>query len=240
MTTPVSPTASYNVATENLPGGDIQRIKIVVGPENFDDGDVSSGNAMPVTEYSPTGLPNVYSDIFGVVSVPAGTIVDPTALKVAGVSGGTTPTDSRNGLQVNGCIDHGDADNSLKPIVIGSMGSKAVPGTVDDGDIVRGFFDLQGRTITAEKAATSTVTGDLTVDVTTTSILNANDDRLGVYIYNYGGTTVYVKLGTTASATSFTHKMPTDTAWAVPFGYTGKIDGISPGGAGKITVTEIT
>jgi hypothetical protein len=50
-----------------------------------------------------------------------------------------------------------------------------------------------------------------------------------------------VKLGTTASATSFTKKMAVGEYWEVPFGYTGRIDGIWANDAsGAARITEIT
>ena len=51
---------------------------------------------------------------------------------------------------------------------------------------------------------------------------------------------LYVKFGTTASATSYTVKMVADAYYEVPFGYTGRIDGIWASANGNARVTEMT
>ena len=53
-----------------------------------------------------------------------------------------------------------------------------------------------------------------------------NAARKGATIHNDSTQILYVKFGTTASATSYTVKMVADAYYEVPFGYTGRIDGI--------------
>jgi hypothetical protein len=52
--------------------------------------------------------------------------------------------------------------------------------------------------------------------------------------------TALVKLGSTASATSYTVKIITDAYYEVPFGFTGIITGITASGTATLRVTELS
>lgn len=71
-------------------------------------------------------------------------------------------------------------------------------------------------------------------------LLASTVGRFGATIYNDSTVNCLVKLGTTASATSFTVKMAPGTYYEVPFGYTGRIDGIWDSATGNARITEIT
>jgi hypothetical protein len=72
------------------------------------------------------------------------------------------------------------------------------------------------------------------------SLLVANAARLGATIYNDGTANLFVKLGTTASTTSFTVRVLSQGYYEVPFGYTGAIDGIWSVANGSARITELT
>lgn len=73
------------------------------------------------------------------------------------------------------------------------------------------------------------------------TLLASNANRLGATIYNDSTVALYVKLGATASTTSFTIKMAADAYYEVPFGYTGIIDGIwASDASGSARITELT
>lgn len=72
------------------------------------------------------------------------------------------------------------------------------------------------------------------------TLLAANQGRRGAYIYNDSTAVLYVKLGATASTSSFTVQMASETGWQVPDNYTGIIDGIWASANGSAMVTEIT
>lgn len=78
------------------------------------------------------------------------------------------------------------------------------------------------------------------VGVASTSILAANASRLGATIYNEGSAICYMKLGSTASLTSYTLQIASGGYYEVPFGYTGAIDGITSASTAQLRVTEIT
>lgn len=74
-----------------------------------------------------------------------------------------------------------------------------------------------------------------------TTLLSSNASRKGAMIQNDSTEILYVKFGTTASATDYTVKMAAGDYYEVPFGYTGRIDGIWANNAsGAARVTEIT
>ena len=72
------------------------------------------------------------------------------------------------------------------------------------------------------------------------TLLSANTARRGATIFNDSTQLLYVKFGTTASTTSFTIRMATLSYYEVPFGYTGRIDGIWSVANGNARVTEVT
>lgn len=90
------------------------------------------------------------------------------------------------------------------------------------------------------KAATSAVTSVADAAANQT-LLAANVARLGATIHNDSTVILYLKLGATASLTSFTVKMAADSYYEVPFSYVGIIDGIwASDAAGSARITELT
>lgn len=90
--------------------------------------------------------------------------------------------------------------------------------------------------ITTATTAVSSVAGS----ASSVACLAANSDRVGATVYNDSTADVYVKLGATASATSFTVKLFQDGFFTIPFGYTGVIDCIWTSATGSARVTEVT
>lgn len=90
------------------------------------------------------------------------------------------------------------------------------------------------------KGSSSTVTsvGDSATSVT---LLASNTSRKSAMVYNDSSAALYLKLGATASTSSFTVKLAQDDYFEVPGGYTGVIDGIWASDAGgNARVTEVT
>lgn len=73
----------------------------------------------------------------------------------------------------------------------------------------------------------------------TTSILATRRGRVGACIYNDSTAILYVKLGTTASTSSYTVQVLAGGYYEVPYGYNGPIDGIWASANGNARVTEI-
>jgi hypothetical protein len=88
-------------------------------------------------------------------------------------------------------------------------------------------------------SATSTLS-NVAASASNVTLLAANSARLGATIYNDSNNVLYVKLGTTASTTSFTIRLLSQSYWEVPFNYTGRIDGIWNGSNGSARMDELT
>ena len=92
-----------------------------------------------------------------------------------------------------------------------------------------------------DKAGTGTTTqvADSSSSVT---LLAANANRKGASIQNTSSAVLYVKLGATAAANSFTARLVQYALYEVPFGYQGVIDGIwaSDPGDGVAAITEFS
>lgn len=97
-------------------------------------------------------------------------------------------------------------------------------------------------TVTANPSRPSTPSQSSVNDsASSVTLLSANANRLGATIFNDSAVELYLKLGATASTTSFTCKMLAGAYYEVPFGYTGIIDGIwASDGAGAARITELS
>lgn len=74
-------------------------------------------------------------------------------------------------------------------------------------------------------------------------LLLFNPDREGVIICNDATRVLYVKLGVGASLTSYSLRIDPNTCVAIPFLYTGRIDGIwetGGGTSGGASITELS
>ena len=99
-----------------------------------------------------------------------------------------------------------------------------------------GALTVQNTPVTAGTGTASTAS----VTNSNTTVLASNGSRLGATIYNEGTVPCFVKLGSTASATTYTVKMVVDGYYEVPAGYTGIITGITASGTATLRVTELT
>jgi len=75
--------------------------------------------------------------------------------------------------------------------------------------------------------------------VTTGVLLAANLDRLGVILFNDSNRALLLKYGATASATSFTYRIPAKATWEMPLVFTGTVHGIWEGANGFARITEL-
>lgn len=118
-------------------------------------------------------------------------------------------------------------------------------GTVTAQEVQRVVLaQINGTTaIDVGAAGTSTVT-NVAASATSVTLVSANANRRALYIFNAGTSPLFVKLGTTATATtSFTYMIPVNGFWELPDDpiYTGRVDGIwsATGGSGA-NMTELT
>jgi hypothetical protein len=97
-------------------------------------------------------------------------------------------------------------------------------------------------TVTTQPVRPATPTqSSVAASATNVTLLAANGNRLGATIYNDDNASVLsLKLGVTASATSFTLKIAAGGYYEVPFGYVGQIDGLWSVASGSARITELT
>jgi hypothetical protein len=92
------------------------------------------------------------------------------------------------------------------------------------------------RQVASQTATTSSVASS----ASSVQLLAANTARLGSMVGNDSNKKLYVKCGTTASTTDYTKLLGAGEEWQVPFGYTGRIDGIWEAANGNARLTEFT
>jgi hypothetical protein len=87
----------------------------------------------------------------------------------------------------------------------------------------------------------ATTNSSVSASVTNVTLLSANVGRLGATCYNDSAQyTLYLKLGVTASTSSYSVQMIPGAYFEVPYGYTGQIDGIWSGAVGNARITELS
>lgn len=94
-----------------------------------------------------------------------------------------------------------------------------------------------------QQSSASATVGSVSASATSVTLQAANVGRVGLIIYNDSASSVYVKYGSSASATSFTYKLgPGGTLECGPAGfiYTDIVTGIWDSATGAARVTELT
>lgn len=102
----------------------------------------------------------------------------------------------------------------------------------------RAAVTSDGSQAVTPKSTTATPTS-VAGSATSVQLLAANTARKGVTIYNDSTAILYLKLGTTASTTSYNLQMVALSYYELPFGYTGRIDGIWASAAGNARISEL-
>jgi hypothetical protein len=175
----------------------------------------------------------------GVVTVQG--IASMTPVQVGDNSGSLT-VDQPTGTNLHTVVDSGTittvttvtavtAITNALPAGTNAIGKLAANSGVDIGDV-----DVT----TLPNVSTASLT-DLASSTSSAQLLAANAARKGLTLYNTDANGVYVKYGTTASATSFTVLIPTSGYWEMPVPiYTGRLDAIwIANGSGSLYATEL-
>lgn len=106
-----------------------------------------------------------------------------------------------------------------------------------------GNLKVSGSLSTTPPAAGTATLTSVAGDVSSQTMLASNASRLAFSLYNDSTSAVFVKLGTTASSSSFTKKMLPGEQWStrdLGVNYTGRIDAIWESAAGNMRITELT
>jgi hypothetical protein len=120
-----------------------------------------------------------------------------------------------------------------------------VTGSGTGGTPAAGVVTIQGIStmtpvITTEKRSSTSAVTSVASSVTNVNLLAANANRIGALITNDGTQVLFVKLGTTASATSYTYRLTANSQAVVDAQWTGNIDGIWNNANGSARITELT
>ena len=149
------------------------------------------------------------------------------------------------GLRIDGVYATGTATaTAADAIVSGGYVTTAAP-TYTTGQLNALSLDTSGNLrvtgfVTTNKAATSSVTS-VAQSTSNTVLLASNASRVFASIYNNTGQKMYIKLGTTASTSSYSIQLMPNSYWEVPNDYTGEIDAVWSGnGSNSALVTELT
>lgn len=126
-----------------------------------------------------------------------------------------------------------EVEDILADTAFSSEGVTMVPNAEDDAVIFSTVAAGVG------PAATATITS-VASSATVVDILALNNGRKGATIFNDSATLLYLALGTGASTTNFTVRMPPDGYYEVPFEYLGVITGVWASVSGSARVTELT
>lgn len=132
---------------------------------------------------------------------------------------------------------HTSADTGVMALAVRKDVPTALAGT--DADYAPLEVDAIGRAH-VRTASPSASLSNVSASITSVTILAANSARVGACIYNDSANALYAKFGATASVTSFTNLIGSNSYYEVPFGYTGIIDGIWLVAAGTARVTEVS
>lgn len=122
-------------------------------------------------------------------------------------------------------------DEHRQVVVIGDPTTAANVGTVN----------AAGAQLQVDQGPATATLANVAGSATSVTLQASNTARLGWLVYNDSTASLYVKFGTTASATSFTVFLGPGAYYELPRPcYTGRIDGIWTAAAGNARVTELT
>jgi len=156
-------------------------------------------------------------------------------------SGGLLKVDASGVALVGSKTNNNAAPGANNFGVLNAVANAAIQ-TWTEGNMVALSADLSGRvraSTLSTPATTPSVVQKTSAD-TNQTLLAANANRIGASIFNASTALLYVKLGTTASLTSYTVRISTNGYYELVDGYTGRIDGIWATAQGFAYVTELT
>jgi len=137
---------------------------------------------------------------------------------------------------------HASGDTGVA--VWGVVNTGAATSFAANGDYSPHAVDVQGRRYVTMKAPAATLS-NVSGSASSVTVLAANTGRLGATVTNDSSALLYLKLGATASTTSYTVVLAGNASapfayYELPFGYTGIIDGIWSSATGTARVTELS
>lgn len=124
------------------------------------------------------------------------------------------------------------------PVPVSGTISTGLSQPLTDTQLRATAVPVTGTVNTEEIRPATPALSNVTMTGSSVTLVAANNDRKGLYIFNDSGVTVYVKCGTAASSTSFTIKMVDQSYYELPQPiYTGIVTAL--GASGVVRCTEI-
>lgn len=117
-----------------------------------------------------------------------------------------------------------------------SLFTNEVAGPLTDSELRATPVPISGTVSVGASASTAAVT-PVSVSPTVATLSASNASKTAVIIHNEGGT-LYVKLGSGASSTSYSYRLTANSVLEVT-GYTGIITGTKASGTSTALVTEV-
>lgn len=181
-----------------------------------------------------TGRINTQGQKTMATSTPVVLSSDQSAIPITDNSGSLTIDSTQlPAALVGGRLDQniGAWLGSTAPTVGSKTSANSIPVVIASDQGIVATKETRGATGTSTNVASS---------ATNVTLLASNSNRLGATIFNDSTQILFVKLGATASAASFTARLTSNGYYEVPFNYTGIIDGIWANANGSARITEIT
>lgn len=141
---------------------------------------------------------------------------------------------------VTGSVDVNNfpAVQPVSGTVTANAGTGPFPVSDNGGSLtVDGSVSITGTVSTTTGGTSLATVTQVQVGVTSVTLSASNASKTKVIIFNESGT-LFVKLGTTASSTSYTTRMTANTVYEIT-GYNGIIDAVKASGTTFVLVTEV-
>jgi len=108
------------------------------------------------------------------------------------------------------------------------------------GDYGSLSLDSSGAAFVRERYAQTTTVTRVNSSASNVTLQAANNARRGLTIFNDSTSVLYLKMGATATTTSFSVKLGPDEYYEIPANYSGIVDGIWASANGAAMVTEVS
>lgn len=154
-------------------------------------------------------------------------------------SGNASVVDGTDLAAGSGLVDviGGVYNDAIADVVVGGAGAARLTAA---RAIHVNLRDASGSEVSPTVSASAATTANVASAATTVTLQAANTSRLGLTIHNDSTQTLYVKLGSGATATSYTVEMAAGAYFEMPYGYTGIVTGIWASANGSARMTELT
>lgn len=199
--------------------------------------------ALPVSAASlPLPAGAATSALQGTLNTTASGLLTDTQLRATPVPVSGTITATTGGLtdtQLRATAV--PVSNSSLPLPTGASTSalQSTLNTTASGLLTDTQLRASAVSVAPAKSATATLS-NVSASASSVTVLASNAARLGATVYNDSASSCYLKLGSSASSTSFTELLAPNAYYEVPFQYTGILTGIWVSAVGSARVTELT